>query len=404
MADLMGNYIAGQIVEAKRMISAMLDETNSGSSTEESALGPSKRISRLCVVCDFQGANPVGAMARRVGRGMNCPIFFADTEATSWVYNPIMYSPSRFEQAIKGCVAGVAQSTDTHLHLELGLFGNSLELMRKNVMAIIDNALKLVIFVHSLHINDDTFSKLYKDILIACDKHREKGQCVIWVNNKKDAYIVRNYFSGKVVLTPVLYFNKPLRERLIESGARRRARLESTTRTVGVFGYINGHKDFQTTLRAFSLLPKYFHLKIVGGAHPGERQLHAKNPSIVAMDDLLWSMRDVAIFDRITFLDGLGDWDFFSEMASLDVVILNYLETAMSASSVLSQALELGVPVVASRCTTFELAQDHFGKVYGMFDPGNSLQLRQKILQASGGVRRAACVPSLERLCKDIVQ
>ena len=365
-----------------------------------------ERLSRICVVCDFQGSNPIGAMARRVGRGMGSSVIFANTEATTWLYNPIMRSLSRFEHTMDGIIASVASSAETHLHLELGMFGNSLELMRKNVLKIISNSLGLVVFFHSLHMNDETFAPIYKDILFAIEKHKQNGRCCIWVNNEKDALLVKKYFSGRLIHAPVLYFNQRLRARLIESGARRRAKRTSSTRTVGVFGYINGHKDFETTLRALSLLPEYFHLKIVGGVHPGERKLSEKNPNIVAIDNFLWSMRDTGICDRITFVDGLGDWDFFSEMASLDVVVINYLETAMSASSVLSQALEIGVPIVASRCTTFELAQQHFGKAYEMFDPGNSLQLRQKILESTGNTTRfrTACIPSLEGFCMDLGQ
>lgn len=385
----------------------MLNRADQGFSKGLETQAP-ERLSRICVVCDFQGSNPIGAMARRVGRGMGSSVIFANTEATTWLYNPIMRSLSRFEHTMDEIIASVASSAETHLHLELGMFGNSLESMRDNVLKIIDNAFGLVVFFHSLHMNDETFAQIYKDILIAIEKHKHKqnGKCCVWVNNEKDALLVKKYFGGRLIHAPVLYFNQRLRSRLMESGARRRAKRPSASRTVGVFGYINGHKDFETTLRALSLLPEYFHLKIVGGVHPGERKLSEKNPNIVAIDNFLWSMRDTGICDRITFVDGLGDWDFFSEMASLDVVVINYLETAMSASSVLSQALEIGVPVVASRCTTFELAQQHFGKAYEMFDPGNSLQLCQKILVSTGSTTRfrTTCIPSLERLCMDLGQ
>ncbi len=56
-----------------------------GSSKEERIMPPTERMSRICVVCDFQGSNPIGGMARRVGRGIRSPVIFANTEATTWL-------------------------------------------------------------------------------------------------------------------------------------------------------------------------------------------------------------------------------------------------------------------------------------------------------------------------------
>jgi len=359
------------------------------------------RDERICIVSDFQGKNPIGSMARRFGQATKARHIFADTQATSWVYNPIMASSARFEEAMTSVLIKVASSRVTHLHLELGMYGKTLEQMRTNILKVIDASKEMVLFVHSLHVNDETFRPLYEEILIECNKKSAISTVNVWVNNEKDEANVKKIFTGKVVNSPVLYFTKRLRKELERRGSEiRRSRADKSI-YVGVFGYINGHKDFQTTIRAFSLLPENYKLVIAGGAHPGERSVNHKNQSVVALDNLIWDFRNTTLIDRIIFRDSLGDLEFFSLMASLDVILINYLETAMSASSVLSQALELSVPVVASRCTTFESACVHFGNSWGFFDPGNSLQLRQKILDAQR-VKPNTRIPTLEDMCREL--
>jgi len=362
------------------------------------------RKDTICVVSDFQGKNPVGAIARRVARCMKKAVVFSDTQATKWLYNPLLSSDQEFNFAIDNVLAQVKESNITHLHLELGLFGKTIEQMRNTVIKIIETSKDLIVFIHSLHMNDDTFSPLYKEIISLCEEKRKQNTVLMWVNNIKDKHLLSLLYSGKTVYQPVLYFSEKIRKYLMRQGHIKRASQPNKTITIGVFGYINAHKDFETTLRAFCLLPTSFRLVIVGGAHPGERKLYSLNPAIVSLDRLIWNFRNENIIDRISFRDDLGDIAFFTEMASLDLIVINYLETAMSASSVLSQALELGVPIVASRCTTFEMAQDHFGKTFEFFDPGNSIQLRQKILTVTEAPhqKRIPCSQTLEKSCSQI--
>lgn len=372
--------------------------------TEQSDFTPLNRHDRICVVADFQGKNPLGAIARRVGRGVRKSVVFADTQVTKWLYNPLLCSESEFKLAIDKVLSQVQMSNDTHLHLELGLFGKTISQMRDTILEIINKSKNLVVIVHSLHMNDATFAPLYKEIICVCEEKRKQNTVLMWVNNVKDKHLLSSLFKGNIVYQPVLYFSERSRKFLMRRGATKRTSCPSETIFIGVFGFINAHKDFETTIRAFCLLPKNFQLIIVGGAHPGERKLHSLNPSIVSLNKLIWDFRDEEIIDRITFLDDLGDIAFFTQMASLDVVVINYIETAMSASAVLSQALELGVPVVASRCTTFEMAQEHFGKSFEFFEPGNSIQLRQKILSVTKNSKqkRVSCSKTLEENCSQI--
>jgi hypothetical protein len=82
---------------------------------------------------------------------------------------------------------------------------------------------------------------------------------------------------------------------------------------------------------------------------------------------------------RVHFMGALEDADFLTGMAICDVVVLPYLEVGQSASGPISQAIELGCRVIASRTHTFlEFARYH-PETVEFFDIGNHLELAGRI-------------------------
>lgn len=184
------------------------------------------------------------------------------------------------------------------------------------------------------------------------------------------------------------------------------------SRLVGVFGFLGRYKGFDTVIRALHHLPREYHLLIFGGVHPNEIKPHqpidpvvsslfeagyvdttiaerridrgAGAPAVsVAVDG---SMRDLLIghpkdlSQRIHFLGATGDSDFLSGMAICDTVVFPYLEVGQSSSGPISQALELGCRVVASRTHTFLQLNRYHRDMIEFFDIGNHLELAARIL------------------------
>src|SRR5260370_2432305 len=97
-------------------------------------------------------------------------------------------------------------------------------------------------------------------------------------------------------------------------------------------------------------------------------------------------MRDLLIehpkdlSERIHFLGAQSDADFLSGMAICDAVVFPYLEVGQSSSGPISQALELGCRIIASRTHAFlEFAEYHKNAVE-FFDIGNHLELAERLL------------------------
>jgi glycosyltransferase involved in cell wall biosynthesis len=93
--------------------------------------------------------------------------------------------------------------------------------------------------------------------------------------------------------------------------------------------------------------------------------------------------------DRIHFMGAVDDDEFLAAMTICDVVVLPYLEVGQSSSGPISQAVELGCRVLASRTHTFlEFARYHPNAVE-FFDIGNHLELAERIAaRRQNAVRR----------------
>ena len=190
------------------------------------------------------------------------------------------------------------------------------------------------------------------------------------------------------------------------------ARLPSDTVLIGVFGFLDEYKGFGTAIRALHHLPKNYHLLIFGGVHPneiaGRRPVHpyisslfgeaytatsayerlrattdplAPGVILVAerfLGELLGEHpRDLSA--RIHFMGALGDADFLAGMAVCDATVFPYLEVGQSASGPISQALELGCRVIASRTHTFLGFGEYHPDTVEFFDVGNHLELAERL-------------------------
>ncbi|HEX3885212.1 MAG TPA: hypothetical protein VHW66_21330 [Stellaceae bacterium] len=177
-------------------------------------------------------------------------------------------------------------------------------------------------------------------------------------------------------------------------------------RLIGVFGFLNDYKGLATVIRALRYLPDDHHLLIFGGIHPNEiiagapihpylaalyeeayvdrtplGEIGAARLTVAADRGLaeLIGQHPLDVSARLHFMGAPDDDEFLHGMASCDVVVLPYLEVGQSSSGPISQAVELGCRVIASRTHTFlGFAEYHRGAVE-FFDIGNYLELAERI-------------------------
>jgi glycosyltransferase involved in cell wall biosynthesis len=183
---------------------------------------------------------------------------------------------------------------------------------------------------------------------------------------------------------------------------------------IGVFGFLNEYKGITTAIQALQYLPANHHLLIFGGVHPQEI-LHRQPrhpyistlfehaymdttlydrmsaagasseapPLVVAADQGLRELlgahpRDLSA--RIHFMGALAEPEFLAGMAICDAVVFPYLEVGQSSSGPISQALELGCRIIASRTHAFLGFAEYHPSAVEFFDIGNHLELAERLL------------------------
>ncbi len=185
------------------------------------------------------------------------------------------------------------------------------------------------------------------------------------------------------------------------------------SKLIGVFGFFGRYKGFDTVIRTLHHLPGEYHLLIFGGVHPNEIKPHQPlDPVVSSLFDAGYidtniaertrgcpgsgapavsvavdsAMRDLLVDHpkdlsrRVHFLGATSDEDFLAGMAICDTVVFPYLEVGQSSSGPISQALELGCRIIASRTHTFLQFGRYHPDMIEYFDIGNHLELAARVL------------------------
>lgn len=240
----------------------------------------------------------------------------------------------------------------------------------------------------------------------------------IVVHTRRDLWHMKYVYGLRNVYDHPLAFLGPGEAAEIRRTASRRRfpvldAVPAGAKLVGVFGFIGRYKGFDTVIRALHHLPDDHHLLIFGGIHPNEIKLHQPiDPVVASLFDagyidtnvaeriravpapgtpavsvaLDGAMRDLLIqhpkdlSGRIHFLGATNDEDFLQGMAICDTVVFPYLEVGQSASGPISQALELGCRVIASRTHTFMQFGKYHKDAIEYFDIGNHLELAARLV------------------------
>ncbi|HVB15348.1 MAG TPA: hypothetical protein VNF04_02325 [Stellaceae bacterium] len=238
------------------------------------------------------------------------------------------------------------------------------------------------------------------------------------VHNRRDFFDVSYLYGVRQVFDHPLAYLGAEEIEAIQRGASRQHfamldDLPSDAVLIGVFGFLNEYKGIGTAVQALHHLPDNHHLLIFGGVHPQHiKARQPRHPYISSLFDQAYV--DTTLYDRlraneahnlpqlvlsaeeslgaltgthprdlsarIHFMGALAEPDFLSGMAICDSVVFPYLEVGQSSSGPISQALELGCRIIASRTHTFlEFAEYHRDAVE-FFDIGNHLELAERLL------------------------
>jgi glycosyltransferase involved in cell wall biosynthesis len=261
---------------------------------------------------------------------------------------------------------------------------------------------------------------LSRGIYAGLKRRQARQPTRVIVHTRRDMRLVRDVMKIREVFDHPLSFVMPEQRCLVRDTARRDQfpllrNLPQEAKLIGVFGFVSEYKGFDTAIRALRLLPADHHLLIFGGIHP---QTIRKR---VAIDPYLQQLLDIGYIDRtlldelaaregnsaqvqlaldgnsaallerhpkslvgrIHFMGSLNDAEFIAAMVVCDAVVLSYQEVGQSASGPISQAVELGCRVIASRTNTFLQYARYHPRQFEFFDIGNHLELAERLAAQS---------------------
>src|SRR5271157_5865938 len=162
------------------------------------------------------------------------------------------------------------------------------------------------------------------------------------------------------------------------------------SKLIGVFGFIGRYKGFDTVIRALHHLPEEYHLLIFGGVHPNEIKAHQSiDPVVSSLFEAGYIDTSVAERTRANSGTSAPVVSVAVDGSMRDLLVehpknlsarIPYLEVGQSSSGPISQSLELGCRVIASRSRTFLQFGRYHQNMIEFFDIGNHLELAGLIL------------------------
>jgi glycosyltransferase involved in cell wall biosynthesis len=274
---------------------------------------------------------------------------------------------------------------------ELGIWGDTLEEFEERLTRCCNSATKLVLTLHALETSTGEswpLSLLYGNLLrqlairepsrpfyILTATSREKGilESIHGITNIKNYPATHIFSEEKQGL---------LSERKNGSAWRTKHGFNDHDILIGLFGSFSGYKDYNTAIKALEVLPENYKIVIVGGAHPYSIKPLKTDEHLANLLNFIESRKLAGsnIETRIRFLGVVDDTTFRSAMAQCDFIVTPYLEVGQANSGVASMALELGLKLITTRNFTFLENRQFYEDGFEMFDIGNHLELRDKIL------------------------
>lgn len=284
-----------------------------------------------------------------------------------------------------------------NIQLELGLFGCGLEEQMRNILRLIKLSPKLTITLHRLEPPVKTYKTLFrpKRFIKTLSRdarssrfHHVFKRIINFANSRNANFIVHhrlaklqlcsypfNVPSTSVIDCPISFLTADEQKTLSASNVIPSCMLPGLKIVrLGLNGFVSRNKGHLKAFEALKELPEYYHLFILGAAHPRE-----KNTTYT--EELLSLRQKLALESRVHFCGrAYSDHEYYERMASCNVLIFPYLETGLMGSGNLALARDLRKTIALSNIEAFTENQLYYkDDDVAWFDPNNPSELAHSI-------------------------
>ncbi|TPN51558.1 glycosyltransferase [Mesorhizobium sp. B1-1-7] len=231
---------------------------------------------------------------------------------------------------------------------------------------------------------------LWNGLWRALVAHAAKGYRVTAIaHTKADArYLRLNMPSVQVLDNPLCYMDDDFITNIpMLANSSSLAKLTPTpktdTRYIGVFGFFDFYKGFETPILALKQLPPNYQLLMFSGVHGSA--LTPGQGIAPYLQSLIKLVEKRKLLSRVHFIGSVSDDDMLLGMTMCDAVVIPYINSQHTGSGPASQAIELSRPTYVSRNRQFGELAKYYPDNFEFFDIGNHIELAQKILRHPPG-------------------
>lgn len=305
----------------------------------------------------------------------------------------------------------------TNIQFEPGLYGPSIDIMSRRACRVVNASKAISMSFHSVwrdrprsvlstlagnrhlgllrggyatfrrHQTDRQWENFYRTV----SQHSKKHRVGLIAHTQRDVRFLRNCMPGPEILNnPLTYMDEDYLASLPDIAAKSSLpRLlpprKAETRYLGVFGFFNEYKGFDTAIRALQFLPDEYELLVFSSIHEslvGHAPTQAFLNRIVDMVSSTSQMRGRRpLSEKVHFMGCVSDEDVLLGMMLCDAVLLPYSSVVHTASGPASQAIELNRKLFTSRTTQFIELSKYFPDNFELCDGPNPHEYAQKIVR-----------------------
>jgi glycosyltransferase involved in cell wall biosynthesis len=272
-----------------------------------------------------------------------------------------------------------------NVHLELGLYGSTVDRILSRILKICQASGRLILTVHTISYRDthSEHTRIYQQIMHELKRRPSTNPFHLIAHLPQEGELLKKHFNiNNVSDFPLIYLTnerrKYFQERRNPNLWKRQFGLKDDDITIGVFGLLSAHKNYLHALRTVNILPEKYKLLVVGEIHHMNVREGQVDPLIQEMVAYLEAHPGMA--DRVIFTGKRDDADYYEDLANVDFVLLPSFEVWQSGSATFSNALELERPIVKSNTANCRGYEIYFPDCFEMFDIGNYYETKQKIL------------------------
>ena len=272
-----------------------------------------------------------------------------------------------------------------NIHLELGIFGSSEELIMSRIIKLCQASGRLIFTVHTINYKDPHTGHgyVYQQIMQSLKQRPPSNPFHLIAHLPQEKALLKQHFDFNNVTDFPLIFLTNERRRFFQqkhnpSTWKKQFNLKEDDITIGLFGMLSAHKNYPHALRILNLLPPNYKLLVIGEAHHMNIKECQVDPVIQEMVSYLDA--HPALSDRVIFTGRRDDAKYYEDLVNIDFVLLPSFEVGQSGSAVFCTAIELGCPIVKSNNLNSRQYELYFPNCFEVFDIGNHYEAKHKIL------------------------